>query len=230
MSAQEGLALPGRQVQAKGLRDRGLKPLPGAGALGVGPETVLAADAVNPKAAPTALALAGAMSPPPGTRLDGLPSQRAGLPGAAYVAEGASAEPVSGEVTSEFGWRKDPFTGRRAWHAGTDIAAPEGTPVKAVRDGVVAFSGRQGGYGNLVVVEHQGGVRTYYGHNRQNSVAEGQAVKAGQVIAEVGRTGRATGPHLHFEVRVDGESVDPAKLGRTMLAAAPQAGMPVPEL
>lgn len=229
MSAQQGLALPGRRKAPAGLRGGALKALPAPGALGSGPETVLAADSPGGKAQPSALALAGALSPPPGTRLDGLPSQRAGLPGADYLA-GADASPVEGGVTSEYGWRRDPFTGRRAWHAGTDIAAPEGTPVKAVRDGTVVFSGRQGGYGNLVVVEHEGGVRTYYGHNRQNSVAEGQGVKAGQVIAAVGQTGRATGPHLHFEVRVDGEAVDPSKLGRTTFAAAPQATVPVPEL
>jgi len=187
-------------------------------------------------AAPTSAAPSTLSAAAPGT-LAGTPSQRLGLPGAQYLqgqdaalAAGTLAAPVEGELTSGFGWRNDPFTGRRAWHGGIDIAAPEGTPVRAAREGTVVFSGRKGGYGNLVVVEHAGGVRTFYGHNRSNAVAEGQAVKAGQLLAEVGQTGRATGPHLHFEVRVGEEAVDPAKAGATLLAAAPDPRLAVPRL
>jgi len=213
--AQEGLG----QARLGPLRPNGLRQ---------GQEIVHAVPASAP---PSALSAAA-----PGT-LAGTPSQQLGQPGAQYLqgqdaalAAGTLAAPVEGELTSGFGWRRDPFTGQRAWHGGVDIAAPEGTPVRASRDGTVVFSGRKGGYGNLVVVEHPGGMRTFYGHNRANSVTEGQSVKAGQVLAEVGQTGRATGPHLHFEVRVGEEAVDPAKAGATLLAAAPDPRLAVPRL
>jgi len=194
--------------------------------------------AARARAAQAADAPLAASAPRP-QGLAGTPSQHLNLPGQAYILEGRAGQvqlggglslPVEGELTSDFGWRKDPFTGQRAWHAGIDIAAPEGTPVKAAGDGTVVFSGRMHGYGNLVVVEHAGGMRTYYGHNRVNQAAEGQKVRAGQVLAEVGQTGRATGPHLHFEVRMDDRAVDPAKPGGTLLAAAPDRRNAVPVL
>lgn len=233
MSAQERQAFPLGGKAARGLRDSGLKPLKGPGAP-AGPDVILAADAVRPGSltGPNAPVSMHSHQPPAGS-IAGTPSQHAGLPGANYLTGKdalLAAQPLEGEVTSEFGWRKDPFTGRRAWHGGMDIAAPEGTPIRATRDGIVSFAGRKGGYGNLVVVDHGGGVSSYYGHNKANNVAEGQAVRAGQVIAQVGQTGRATGPHLHFEVRVDGGAVDPAGLGRSMLAAAPDPKTMVPEL
>jgi len=231
--AMDSLAVSAQKKDMHGLRDSSLNPLPGRGS-NSGFETI-------PASQPSAGSSPGKRQDgmhshqdlPPST-LAGLPSQHAGLPGSQYVG-GAEAfytsQPLAtGEITSGYGWRRDPFSGRRAWHAGTDIAAPEGTPVKAVRDGTVVFSGRQGGYGNLVVVEHAGGARSYYGHCRQNDVAQGQQVKAGQVIAQVGQTGRATGPHLHFEVRVDGEAVDPDTLGRTQFAAATDPKIAVPRL
>lgn len=241
-SASETMALaaPGKPMQ-RSFRDKGLRPLQAAGSL-QGNAVVLASDAVRPGMraganASTAAADAQAMQRP--GSLAGTPSQHLGQPGSQYL-QGQDAKlaqtaegfvsPVSGELTSEYGWRRDPFTGQRAWHAGIDIAAPEGTPVRAARDGTVVFSGRERGYGNLVVVEHEGGVRTYYGHNKANEVAEGQGVKAGQVLAQVGQTGRATGPHLHFEVRVDGRSVDPASQGGTRIAAATAPEIQVPVL
>lgn len=240
-SASETMALaaPGKPMQ-RSFRDKGLRPLQAAGSL-QGNAVVLASDAVRPGmragANPPAASADAQAATRPGT-LAGTPSQHLGMPGAQYLqgqdaqlaATGGFVSPVSGELTSEYGWRRDPFTGQRAWHGGMDIAAPEGTPVRAARDGTVVFSGRERGYGNLVVVEHEGGVRTYYGHNKANEVTEGQSVKAGQVLAQVGQTGRATGPHLHFEVRVDGRSVDPASQGGARLAAATGPEIQVPVL
>jgi murein DD-endopeptidase MepM/ murein hydrolase activator NlpD len=116
---------------------------------------------------------------------------------------------ADGWISSGFGMRNDPFDGERRMHQGVDIAAPEGTPVRASADGVVEFSGRQPGYGNVVIIEHAGGVETRYAHNSDNYVRKGEVVSKGQVIASVGETGRATGPHLHFEVREGGAAVDP---------------------
>jgi murein DD-endopeptidase MepM/ murein hydrolase activator NlpD len=111
--------------------------------------------------------------------------------------------PVSGPVTSPFGWR----WGRM--HQGIDIAVPTGTPVVASNSGRVIYAGWMGGYGNLVVVDHGGGVATAYGHNSSIAAGNGQSVGQGQVIAYAGSTGNSTGPHVHFEVRVNGSPVDP---------------------
>jgi murein DD-endopeptidase MepM/ murein hydrolase activator NlpD len=108
--------------------------------------------------------------------------------------------PVSGTVTSEVGWRNDPFTGARKLHKGTDIAAAEGTSILAVAGGVVVESGTKGGYGNTVVIKTDDGRRMLYGHNSANFVRVGDRVEQGAPIAAVGATGRATGPHVHFEV------------------------------
>lgn len=170
--------------------------------------------------------------------LSGTPSQHLGLPGAAYLqgadkslADGGSmVQPVSGEITSDFGWRRDPFTHQKAWHSGVDIAAASGTPVVACASGVVSHSGPKGGYGNLVVVDHADGTQSYYGHNSANTVTVGQAVQAGQQIARVGQTGRATGPHLHFELRQNGVAVDPVKAGGVALAAEDTSLGLIPDL
>ncbi len=126
------------------------------------------------------------------------------------------AAPVTGEISSEYGWRTDPFKKRGAWHAGMDIAAAEGDPVAACWDGTVVFAGTKGGYGNVVEVRHAGGWKSVYGHLRGYSVREGDRVAAGGKIAEVGSTGRSTGPHLHFELRREDGTVDP----KGMLAQA----------
>jgi murein DD-endopeptidase MepM/ murein hydrolase activator NlpD len=111
--------------------------------------------------------------------------------------------PVSGPVTSPFGWR----WGRM--HEGIDIAVPTGTPVVAAASGRVIYAGWMGGYGNLVLIDHGGGLATAYGHNSGFAAGSGQSVSQAQVIAYAGSTGNSTGPHVHFEVRVNGSPVDP---------------------
>jgi len=115
-----------------------------------------------------------------------------------------------GWLSSPYGYRVDPFNGRRAWHGGVDFAGPAGTAVVAVAAGVVTLSGRDGAYGNTVEIDHGDGLVTRYSHNRENLVTSGDLVKKGQPIATLGRTGRASGPHVHFEVSRNGRSLDPA--------------------
>ncbi len=117
---------------------------------------------------------------------------------------------LEGRVSSPFGFRRDPITGEKRMHKGIDLAVPAGTPVRAPADGAVVFSGEMRGYGKVVILRHEDGTETVYGHNRSNGCKEGETVQKGDVIAHVGMTGRATGPHLHFEVRKGGEAVDPA--------------------
>ncbi|MFN0251010.1 MAG: M23 family metallopeptidase [Kofleriaceae bacterium] len=112
-------------------------------------------------------------------------------------------------ATSGFGWRDDPMRHRRKFHPGADIRAKPGTPVFAAGDGVVIFAGRQGGYGNLVKIDHGGGVTTRYAHLRRIHVSEGEVIVGGKRIGQVGSTGRTTGPHLHFEIRLDENPVCP---------------------
>jgi hypothetical protein len=115
----------------------------------------------------------------------------------------------AGYITSRFGFRVHPTKKRRLFHEGVDFASPRGTPVVAVADGVVTFSGRKGGYGRMVDIRHVNGLVTRYAHNQDNLVKEGQMVRQGQKIATVGSSGTATGPHVHFEVLKDGKAVDP---------------------
>ena len=122
-----------------------------------------------------------------------------------------SAWPVKGWVTSLFGVRSDPFTGQPTMHDGMDIAAPEGTVVRAPAAGMVIFAGEQPGYGNAVVLRHGRGINTFYGHLVKSLVNEGQRVPSGTPIALVGNTGRSTGPHLHYEVRLNGIPVNPQR-------------------
>ena len=113
--------------------------------------------------------------------------------------------PARGRLTSRFGWR------RWRHHDGIDIAAPYGTPVTAARDGVVAFAGWYQAYGKALIIDHGNGLQTLYGHNSRLLVRSGQRVTKGQLIAKVGSPGRSTGPHLHFEVRINGRPVNPIK-------------------
>ncbi len=125
--------------------------------------------------------------------------------------KGRLRRPVSGRITSKFGYRIHPIYKVRKMHTGVDFAASRGTPIHAAAAGVVVHSGRWGGYGNCVIIDHGGGLATLYAHCSSLAVAVGEKVKQGQVIARVGSTGLATGPHLHFEVRKNGTPVDPMK-------------------
>ncbi len=128
-----------------------------------------------------------------------------------YAAGPAMQWPVAGEITSPFGERKNPLGPGDDFHPGLDIAAGEGTPIGAAAAGRVVSAGPDGGYGNLIVVDDGNGVTTRYGHCSQIFARVGDAVAAGQTIGAVGSTGRSTGPHLHFEVRVNDRPVDPTQ-------------------
>ncbi|MCQ8185834.1 M23 family metallopeptidase [Parvularcula maris] len=123
--------------------------------------------------------------------------------GCASAPKGSYTSPVDGTVTSNFGKRK------RNYHTGIDIAAPKGTEVRAAKSGKVAFRGRNKKYGRLLIIDHGDGTETYYAHLAGYNIRKGKKVKAGQKIGRVGRSGRATGYHLHFELRVSGRPVDP---------------------
>ena len=113
--------------------------------------------------------------------------------------------------SSSFGWRIDPFTGQKAFHEGLDFLAAEGTPIVAVAGGIVSISGRYTEYGNMVEITHGGGLATRYAHASRLAVRVGQRVSKGQKIAEVGNTGRSTGAHLHYEIRLNSVALDPKK-------------------
>lgn len=117
--------------------------------------------------------------------------------------------PLTGPVTSEFGWRTHPIFGGSKFHSGIDIGGDFGMEIKAARGGVVSHAGWIDGYGNTVMIEHGGGLVTLYGHNQSLAVSVGDTVKQGQVVAYCGSTGNSTGPHCHFEVRLNGEPVSP---------------------
>lgn len=128
------------------------------------------------------------------------------------VLDRITIEPVSGAETSSYGYREDPFTGRRKMHKGVDYRAPRGTPVLAAGPGVVRVARRKRGYGRVVMIDHGQGVQTRYAHLQRIDVDAGERVAPGTRIGTVGSTGRATGPHLHFELRIDGEAHDPLLL------------------
>jgi murein DD-endopeptidase MepM/ murein hydrolase activator NlpD len=135
-----------------------------------------------------------------------------------------STQPVERTESSGFGWRDDPIRHTRSFHAGTDFRGQPGTPVMAAGDGVVKFCGRMGGYGNVIDIDHGGGVITRYAHLRRIETHKSAAVAAGQEIGQVGSTGRTTGPHLHFEVRLDGAPVSPIA---AMAVASMQREIPI---
>ncbi|NNG12427.1 MAG: M23 family metallopeptidase [Halobacteria archaeon] len=123
-----------------------------------------------------------------------------------------SGRPVeSGWLSSKFGKRTDPFTGKQEHHEGVDFAGKEGADIVAVGDGVVSWAGKRSGYGTMVEVTHGNGYVTRYGHNKKSLVEVGETVKKGQLIAMMGSTGRSTGPHVHFEVLHNGKTVNPGK-------------------
>jgi murein DD-endopeptidase MepM/ murein hydrolase activator NlpD len=130
----------------------------------------------------------------------------AGARGGAVLPDGL---PVSARLTSGFGMRAHPIRGGVRAHSGVDLAAPYGSPIVATGDGVVGAAGWSGGYGLLVAISHGDGVQTRYGHMSRLNVSAGQEVRRGDVIGFVGSTGQSTGPHVHYEVRVDGVATDP---------------------
>jgi len=117
--------------------------------------------------------------------------------------------PVEGRLMGGFGERTDPFSGEGAMHTGVDISAPTGTPVRTTADGIVTFAAWYNGYGQMVVVDHGGGYETYYAHLSRFTVVQGQEVRRGEQVGAVGSTGRVTAPHLHYEVRIGGNPVNP---------------------
>jgi murein DD-endopeptidase MepM/ murein hydrolase activator NlpD len=131
------------------------------------------------------------------------------------LADAPSLWPVEGRVGSSFGERQDPINGEGAFHSGLDIDAPKGTPVRAAADGNVTDASMNAGYGREIILDHGHDVLTVYGHLSAMAVVPGQHVIRGQVIGYVGQSGRATGPHLHYEVRVHNVPVNPHKYLRT---------------
>jgi murein DD-endopeptidase MepM/ murein hydrolase activator NlpD len=127
--------------------------------------------------------------------------------------------PIDGRLMSAFGRRTDPFSGEGAIHTGVDIAAPSGTPVKAAADGVVTYAQFFGGYGRLVIVTHNNGMQTYYGHLSKFDVIPGQEIRQSEVLGRVGSSGRVTAPHLHYEVLVGGAPVNPYRYLMRSVAA-----------
>jgi murein DD-endopeptidase MepM/ murein hydrolase activator NlpD len=127
------------------------------------------------------------------------------------LASTPSIWPTQGWVTSDFGVRLDPYSADRSMHQGLDISTPHGQPVQTPSDGTVVFNGTEGGYGKVLVIDHGYGVKTRYGHLSETFVRLGEKVVRGQKIAAVGNTGRSTGPHLHYEVRVNGIPENPRR-------------------
>jgi murein DD-endopeptidase MepM/ murein hydrolase activator NlpD len=202
--------------------------------------TLLSDPARNLALGPTAMETKGAppsngesefTGPPPGVesgktlaaKLDTLSSQAAHseqsleqlqtyfLEQKSLLASTPSVWPARGWITSDFGQRTDPYTAERVMHEGLDIAAPHGKEVTAPADGTVIFAGLEGGYGNVLVIDHGYGVKTRYGHLSKVEVHPGDRVHRGELIGAVGNTGRSTGPHLHYEVRVNGLPENPRK-------------------
>jgi murein DD-endopeptidase MepM/ murein hydrolase activator NlpD len=146
------------------------------------------------QAARRAAAIAAGLPPPPESPLGGPVS---------FI------WPVRGPITSPFGMRTDPVTGRYALHSGIDIGVDYGTPIRAAADGLIIYAGWYGGYGNLITIDNGDSYSTLYAHCSAMYVSINQRVERGQVIGAVGATGYATGPHLHFEIRKNGVPFDP---------------------
>jgi murein DD-endopeptidase MepM/ murein hydrolase activator NlpD len=182
---------------------------------------ISAAIAVSIGAAGFAYGYAGLLPPDPAGRepvvtppsLEGLPTllelNRLLEEGLIAAASTPSLRPVDGRTTSRFGYRRSPFGRARDFHPGLDIAAAKGTPILSAADGVVTYAGYRKGYGKTVILDHGFGMTTRYGHASELLVKKGETVKRGAQIARVGSTGRSTGPHLHYEIQVNGVPVDP---------------------
>lgn len=130
----------------------------------------------------------------------------------AYLNAKPAVRPVNTRITASYGYRRNPFTNRGSeFHRGIDFAGDTGDPIKATGDGVVIFAGWQSGYGKVIIISHGYGYTTLYGHNSKLLVEKGDKIKRGQVISKMGSTGRSTGSHLHYEVRLNGKTVNPSK-------------------
>ncbi len=127
------------------------------------------------------------------------------------MAHTPAIRPTEGWISSGFGYRKSPFTGKREFHKGVDIANRKGTPILAPAEGTVSFVGKKGSFGNLIVIDHGYGIITRYAHIEKITCKRGDIVQRGDVIAQMGNSGRSTGPHLHYEVRLNGVPVNPSK-------------------
>jgi murein DD-endopeptidase MepM/ murein hydrolase activator NlpD len=138
-----------------------------------------------------------------------LPGVRFSTMERAYALGEAFNKPIKGRLTSRFGYRRDPFTGRRSFHRGIDIANRVGAPVYAAQSGKIVYTGPRFGYGNVVIIEHRFGYKTLYGHLDRIESKRGQSVKSGQLIGRVGNSGRSTGPHVHFEIWHKNRVIDP---------------------
>ncbi len=134
--------------------------------------------------------------------------------------------PVEGRLQGAWGMRIDPFSGEGSFHRGVDIGAPYGAPVKATADGMVVQAGYMSGYGRLVVIDHGNGMQTYYAHLSRISVIPGQEVRRGEIIGGVGTSGRVTAPHLHYEVRIAGNPVNPFNFLRNAMVQPPKRDLP----
>lgn len=156
------------------------------------------------------------LKPAPASR-DILPGSLAGLGGglsSVGKTVGGFLSPLRGEISSHFGMRVHPVSNQLQMHEGVDLVVPVGTPVQATAAGRVLFAGERGGYGNLVVIEHENGIQSLYGHLDSMDVAVGDRVERGQIVARSGNTGLSTGPHLHFEIRLGGRPVNPVEFLR----------------
>jgi murein DD-endopeptidase MepM/ murein hydrolase activator NlpD len=169
----------------------------------------LQATQTTPPAAAAQNNIAVPPAPSPADPTAPIPSDQA-TPDVTPVAGSPTVPTVDGHVTSNFGWRRDPFTGQTRFHRGVDLAAVYGQDVQAARAGRVVFSGGQGGYGNTVVIEHSDGTRSRYAHLSAMLVSDGDMVDVGQPVGRAGHSGRATGTHVHFEVTsADGRPIAP---------------------
>ena len=129
-----------------------------------------------------------------------------------HASSQVQGRPVTwGWLSSKYGNRVDPLTGKTAWHSGVDFAGHDGSDVIAVASGVVTFAGKRSGYGKLVEISHPDGLVTRYAHHKELVVSTGDVVKKGETIGKMGSTGRSTGPHVHFEVLKNGRTVDPTR-------------------
>lgn len=202
-----------------------------AGAAHAADPAATATSAVTPAAAAAVETRAAEAAADTQTRALFQTWKRLDTPGIAGIAI-PSSQPVDRmNFTSNFGIRSDPFTGAARMHAGVDIPNPTGTPIYATADGTIIHAERLGGYGNMVEIDHGKGIATRYGHMSKLLVVPGAHVTRGQLIGLVGSTGRSTGPHLHYEVRIDGHAVNPVPFlttGDYLLAAKDDAVHAIP--